>query len=375
MRLTIKILVFVTFWAASIGTYAQVIINGNDIGPVYYANPGGAWDNTTITLQLQSGGTIEPDPRGSGLPPWRTWFLSGTLYEILAGSTVNGDILFDNFLDMTISGGNFTTNNSVKIDRLRARGTLNITGGSFLVSPQIARFQGDIVVSGGSFGSNNLTVIPSTTGGAIPTATFIGSNWTFNDINSGQGDQPLTFTGNIADLTGTPFGILRGTLADGNTFRTTLGGTGFTPDVVVSVIDITVPNAPTLTCEGFQTPFDEPLGFKRNVKRAIPLKIVLSDTDGVIADTDLVAPPVVNVLFGSQVFGEIPFDDADLLPNGQANDGNVFSFDPATSNWEYILGTSQFTAPGTYTVFVSSGDTNEYLIPDGACTQTFERLP
>lgn len=40
----------------------------------------------------------------------------------------------------------------------------------------------------------------------------------------------------------------------------------------------------------------------------------LTDKNGLaVTDTDLHAPPVVNVLFNGAVFGEVPPDDADLL--------------------------------------------------------------
>ena len=66
-----------------------------------------------------------------------------------------------------------------------------------------------------------------------------------------------------------------------------------------------------------------------------------------------------------------------LLPLGSANDDNIFRFDLDSGQWIYNLGTKLFTAPGTYTVMVSSGDASEYTIENqnGACIQTFERLP
>lgn len=45
-----------------------------------------------------------------------------------------------------------------------------------------------------------------------------------------------------------------------------------------------------------------------------------------------------------------------------ANDDNIFRFDIDTGQWIYNLGTKQFTATGTYTVMVASGDTLEYTI-------------
>lgn len=135
---------------------------------------------------------------------------------------------------------------------------------------------------------------------------------------------------------------------------------------------------PVLTCSGFMPPFDNALSLKKKVKRAIPVDIELNDADGyIVTDLDIVAPPVINVLFNGTVFGDVPPDDATLLPLGSANEDNAFRFDPESGQWIYNLGTKQFGAPGTYTVSVASGDTSEYTIdaPGGACAQTFERLP
>ena len=106
--------------------------------------------------------------------------------------------------------------------------------------------------------------------------------------------------------------------------------------------------------------------------------MVLTDAAGfAVTDLDIAAPPVINVLFGSQVFGEVPPDTEDLLPLGSANDDNIFRFDLDSGQWIYNLGTKLFTAAGTYIVMVASGDTSEYTVsgPGGSCVQTFERLP
>jgi hypothetical protein len=141
---------------------------------------------------------------------------------------------------------------------------------------------------------------------------------------------------------------------------------------------LSIPIVPELTCYGFMPPFDQSLSLKQKVKRAIPVDMVLVDADGyTVTDADIAAPPVINVYFEGHVFGETPPDTDDLLPLGSANDDNIFRFDIVARQWIYNLGTKQFTAAGTYTVMVDSGDTSEYTIngPDGACLQTFERLP
>ncbi len=130
---------------------------------------------------------------------------------------------------------------------------------------------------------------------------------------------------------------------------------------------------PAYTCVGFKPPFDEPLALKNKVKRAIPVKMELTDEDEyIVTDADIAAPPVINVVFAPKNGGDaIDYTD-ELLPNGSANESNIFAFNPDSNYWEYILGTKQFGAVGTYTVTVAPGD-DSYAIE--TCEQTFERLP
>ena len=136
-------------------------------------------------------------------------------------------------------------------------------------------------------------------------------------------------------------------------------------------------NPPTFLCVagGFKPPFHEPLTLAKKAKKAIPVKMMLADSDGnPITDADITAPPVVNVLFNSTTYGDTGAgDDVDLLPLGQANDDNVFRFDGFSGTWFYGLGTKILSAPGTYTVKAVSGDETEYSI-DATCTETFLRL-
>jgi len=163
----------------------------------------------------------------------------------------------------------------------------------------------------------------------------------------------------------------------GNLFISNYNIGGGVTDFIIQISGFPPP-LPELACSGFLPPFDQPLSLKKKVKRAIPVDMVLTDADGfTITDTDIVAPPVINVLFGAQVYGVMPPDTDDLLPLGSANDDNIFRFDIDSWQWIYNLGTKQFTAAGTYTVTVASGDETEYTIDTsgGQCTQTFVRLP
>ncbi len=139
----------------------------------------------------------------------------------------------------------------------------------------------------------------------------------------------------------------------------------------VLIFDGTPPVTTTvLTGICFDPPFDAPLSLKKNSKRVIPLKMTLVNSEGIeITDADLSALPVVNVVFGGQVYGEVPPDGEDLLPTGGSNNDNIFRF--SGGKWIYNLGTAQFASPGTYTVKAVAGD-GSYII-DG-CMETFDRL-
>ena len=120
-------------------------------------------------------------------------------------------------------------------------------------------------------------------------------------------------------------------------------------------------SAPAYACAGFEPPLaDGPVTVKKN--RVLPLKAELVDGDGfVLEDGDLTAPPVVQVIYDSGIFGEPPLDaSADALPAGKGTDGNLFVF--TGSGWRFNLKTKNYEAPGTYTVTMVSGDGAEYRV-------------
>ena len=131
--------------------------------------------------------------------------------------------------------------------------------------------------------------------------------------------------------------------------------------------------APAISCVGFQAPFDTPIALQKKSNRAIPLQIQLEDQTGTpLTPTTLnAAAPIVDISFSS---GSNPATDVtdDLLPAGQSSTGNQFTFNSTTNTWQYNMGTSQFTASGTYTVTVRTGDGTQYAISP-SCLQTFTR--
>ncbi|MCS0397892.1 hypothetical protein ND972_13910 [Vibrio diabolicus] len=162
------------------------------------------------------------------------------------------------------------------------------------------------------------------------------------------------------------------------------------PAVIISEIDLgnnetsravtfdqQPPAVPEYSCEGFYEPFDQNITIKKKSKGTIPVKMELKDEYGYpMTDADISAPPVINVTFNSTVYGSGTTDDAALESVGSSNDGNQFSYNAAEGQWEYRLGTKQFSGTGTYQVSVTSGDLNEYTINNGGqCTNSFTRQP
>ncbi len=121
------------------------------------------------------------------------------------------------------------------------------------------------------------------------------------------------------------------------------------------------------SCVGFDPPMDkEAVTVKKN--RALQHKAQLLDSNNnPITDLDLIAPPVIQVLFHS---GTQPAVDVSTqaLSARQGTKGNQFEF--SGDKWQFNLITKNYTAVGTYTVTMVSGDVSEYVI-DPTCVATF----
>ena len=105
--------------------------------------------------------------------------------------------------------------------------------------------------------------------------------------------------------------------------------------------------------------------------RVLPIKAELVDGDGVaLGDGDLTAPPVVQVIYDSGITGEMPVDVTDYaLSAGQGMDGNLFVFNDPW--WQFNLKTKNYSAAGTYTISMVSGDGTEYVV-EPTCEVQFE---
>lgn len=124
----------------------------------------------------------------------------------------------------------------------------------------------------------------------------------------------------------------------------------------------------TATCSGFEPPMDKgAVKVKKN--RVLPLKAELLDGDSnPVTDTDITAPPVIQVMFDPGTGGAVTDVSDDALSAGQGTDGNQFEF--SDGKWQFNLKTKNYTSPGTYTVTMVSGDKCEYVI-DPMCTASF----
>jgi hypothetical protein len=187
---------------------------------------------------------------------------------------------------------------------------------------------------------------------------------------------------NGVGLTNTVWSIRNYTfIATGTSSTIKFMSTGTSDGMSTLIDDVQLTLAvPELSCEDFEPPMNngpvkvrKTQGWKELPSNApstlvLPLKVQVSDSGGPITDADIASPPVLQVLYNS---GVIVANDvtADALPAGQASIGNQFVF-TNDGKWGFNLGTWYYTAPGTYTISVASGDATEYVI-NPTCTATF----
>jgi len=142
-------------------------------------------------------------------------------------------------------------------------------------------------------------------------------------------------------------------------------------DILVDgvTLNLSIACAPQYHCSGFESPMDQgPVTVKKN--RALPLKAQLLDENGSLTtDADIVALPVIQVLYNSGTGGE-PIDVTDdALSAGEGTEGNQFVFTDE-GKWQYNLKTKNYTAEGTYNITISTGDDSEYVI-NPTCEASF----
>ena len=131
----------------------------------------------------------------------------------------------------------------------------------------------------------------------------------------------------------------------------------------------TIDPVPSVSCVGFEPPMDGgAVKVKKN--RALPHKAQLFDENGQpINDLDITAPPMIQVIFDDGVTAEAQDVTSEALSAGAGTEGNQFEF--LGSKWQFNLKTKNYTAVGTYTTTMESGDTSEYVIDDPTCDGEF----
>ncbi|WP_299491290.1 hypothetical protein [uncultured Shewanella sp.] len=133
------------------------------------------------------------------------------------------------------------------------------------------------------------------------------------------------------------------------------------------------------TCVGFKTPADgkHHKVMKMNKHGVLPLRAKLEDNEGHELGSDEVsASPVVQVMYTPSVSDVLQAEavdvSAEVMGVGQANKAkkDKQSMQPSVGNsfvfkghkWAFNLNTTQYSAPGLYTVSLVSGNSDEYAV-------------
>lgn len=95
------------------------------------------------------------------------------------------------------------------------------------------------------------------------------------------------------------------------------------------------------------------------MKRVLPLKAQLFYGDTEVTDANISAPPVVNIVYQPSSGSAVDVSD-EALPIGQGSDGNQFVYSGGKWQFNLRVGDELYSAPGTYTITLVSGDA--YLI-------------
>ena len=87
-----------------------------------------------------------------------------------------------------------------------------------------------------------------------------------------------------------------------------------------------------------------------------------------LSDFDILALPVLQVLFDPSGDGDAIDVTNEAFPAGQGTDGNQFVFSDGL--WRFNLKTKNYSAAGTYTTTMVSGDETEYLVEGCSAPET-----
>ena len=227
----------------------------------------------------------------------------------------------------------------------------------------------------GTLVSSGTTVATRTANGlSVPGFSSIGYNYVATGLNIpvtvgkrywlglGQTAGPGSSTGfGMAPSTGSPLG-------DG-LYHEFFGGFSFyTAEMVFSIEGTPTPTT-RLSCTGFEPPMNAgPVRVSKNKKRALPLKATLVDSVNgqQITNANISAPPVLAVSYTPGTGGSVIDVTDQVLAVGLATEGDQFVF-TSEGKWQFNLKSTNFNAPGTYTVSMVAGNT--YVISP-TCTAT-----
>jgi hypothetical protein len=136
-------------------------------------------------------------------------------------------------------------------------------------------------------------------------------------------------------------------------------GTGPTPRTVVlgriASIDRN-PDRPVYQCQGFGAPMQKPLRLARGEQRGLPLRASLSDAAQRPVGARLKSRPILRVL---QTDGQLARQRGMSFLELDDEDGSLVL---RGGQWQYALRGNAFPEAGTYLVYVTSPDQNEYVI-------------
>jgi hypothetical protein len=125
----------------------------------------------------------------------------------------------------------------------------------------------------------------------------------------------------------------------------------------------------TLTCNGFDAPMNKSTPVRVRKNRVLPLRATLTNDQGqLVDDLGISAPPLVVVEFDDGLGGDSVDVSDDALPGAFGTAGNQFEF--VNGKWVFNLVNENYSAPGTYTASMVSGDSSEYTI-DPTCSAQF----
>ena len=142
-------------------------------------------------------------------------------------------------------------------------------------------------------------------------------------------------------------------------FMITFGQSTGTDTPLTVIENIQIVQAPDYyLCSGFEPPMDKIIQAKKG-GRVLPLKIKLYDENFYeITDFEISTPPLIEVNYIGLDQTESLVED--LLYVGRGNGENELVY--TGKGWQFNLQTKNFRAPGTYEIYVVSGNPGEYTI-------------